>query len=319
MTRIFDSSHKEKLGVAEVIRICARARTIFRPTSIDDVGIDGFIEFVEDGEATGVMAGVQIKSGGSFINKSGNKFTFKADQDHFAYWARCSFPVIGIVFSPDYEKAIWLDLTAYSTDTRIVNGPYSLIVNYSDKTAFTPDNITSQIQPTIFKYISQRRTLSQLRELVQPKSKKAKLYVPNIEIGGNKEQTWYELIEAFLSLSSTDADIADAGYRLSWYFPRVSEKLQQAVKDKIAQIDDFSLTRIFLVLYQLNQNNAESQAELIIDLLRYIPDITNRIESLIVTPPIYVGEAIQSIEMIQDQYREDLWKLFSTDKIDKIC
>lgn len=313
MTHILYSSHTEKLGVAEVIRICAKARTIFRPTSTDDVGIDGFIELVDDGAVTGVIAGVQIKSGDSFIDNTGNKFTFKADQEHFGYWARCSFPVIGIVFSPDYEKAVWLDLTSVSTDERIVNGPYSLTIEYLDKTAFTPSNITSEIKPVIFKYTYQRRTLWQVRELLQSKRQRAKLYVPSVEVSGDKEKAWYELVEVFLGFSSTDEDIADAGYRLSWYFPAVSEKLQQTLKDKISQIDDFSLARICCVLDELKENSGEPAAELIIDLLRYIPNVTKRIEDLLAShkiPFLYAGDAIQIIEVLQEQYREDLWKLY---------
>ncbi|MEH1948618.1 MAG: DUF4365 domain-containing protein [Nostoc sp.] len=313
MTRVPHSSHTEKLGVAEVIRICAKARTIFRQTSTDDVGIDGFIELVENGAATGVIAGVQIKSGGSFLDDTGTRFTFKADQEHFGYWARCSFPVIGIVFSPDYEKAIWLDITSLSSDERIVNGPYSLTIEYSDKTAFTPYNILSEIQSAIYKYAYQRRNLWQIRALLEPKRQRTSLYAPTIEVSSQTEQIWYELIEVFLGFSSTDADIADVGFRLSWYFPTVSEKLQQVLKDKIAQIDDFSLIRIFCVIYELNNNSGESTAELIIDLLTYIPDLTQRIEALLAShkiPLAYAGEAIQTIEILEEQYREDLWQLY---------
>ncbi|WP_270828343.1 DUF4365 domain-containing protein [Aeromonas sp. Y318-1] len=42
---------------------------IFRETSSSDVGIDGQIELVnDDGSATGMLIGVQIKSGDSFVN-----------------------------------------------------------------------------------------------------------------------------------------------------------------------------------------------------------------------------------------------------------
>lgn len=118
-----------------------------------------------------------------------------------------------------------------------MNSPYSLTIEYLDQTAFTPSNITSEIQPVIFKYTYQRRTLWQVRELLQSKRQRAKLYVPSVEVSGDKEKAWYELVEIFLGFSSTDADIADAGYRLSWYYPEVSEKLRQALKDKISQID----------------------------------------------------------------------------------
>lgn len=73
------------------------------------------------------------------------------------------------------------------------------------------------------------------------------------------------------------------------------------------------LARIFCVLYEFNENSREPVAELIIDLLRYIPDITKRIEALLAShkiPWLYAGDAIQIIEVLEEQYREDLWKLY---------
>jgi hypothetical protein len=308
LTHVLHSFHTEKLGVAEVQRICAKARTIFRPIHIDDVGIDGFIELVEDGAATGIIAGIQIKSGESFVDKIGTRFTFKADQEHFGYWARCSFPVIGIVFSPDQEKAVWLDLTSLSTDDRIVKGPYSITVEYSAETAFTPSNVASRIKVIICRYAHQRRTLGQIRELIKPQRQKANLDVPSIEVSSEREQAWYELIEVLLGFSSKDEEVADAGYRLSWYFPAVSINLQQALKERLSQVDDFSLVRILRTLHTLIENNAEPAAELIVDLLSYIPDITRRIETSLKAhriPSTYVEGAIQTLELIEQKYRDD--------------
>jgi len=313
MTHVLRSSHTEKLGVAEVQRILAKARTIFRATSTDDVGIDGFLELVEDGAATGIIAGVQIKSGQSFVDEAGIRFTFKADREHFGYWARCSFPVIGIVFSPDHEKSVWFDLTSLSTDSRITNGPYSINLEYSSETAFTPSNFTLKIKQIIYKYSHQRRSLFQIRQLMQPQQKEAALHVPSIEVSSKREEAWYELIQVFLGFSSTDEEAADAGYRLSWYFPSVSDELQQILKEHLSQIDDFLLVRTLRVIHDLIENNAEPAAELMVDLLSYMPEISVRIEKLLKEHKLssaYTEGAIQTIEVIEQKTRNDLRNLF---------
>lgn len=313
MTQVLHSSHTEKLGVAEVQRISAKARIIFRPTTVDDVGIDGFLELVEDGAATGIIAGVQIKSGESFVDETGTRFTFKSDQDHFGYWARCSFPVIGVVFDPDHDRAVWFDLTGFSTDDRIVNGPYSITLEYTDETAFTPSKLNSQIEPIIRKYTYQRRTLWQIKELLQPKRERASLEAPSIEVSSEREEAWYDLISIFLEPSSTDEEVADAGFRLSWYFPAVSERLQQSLKDRLSQLDDFSLVRALRVVHDSIESSSEPAAELIVDLLRYVPELTIRIEGLLKEhriPSAQSEGAIQTLEVIEQENREDLRKLF---------
>jgi hypothetical protein len=310
LTKVLKSSHTEKLGVTQVERVCALARTIFRPTSVDDVGIDGFIELVENGIATGIIAGVQIKSGESFIDNKNEKFRLMSDQAHFGYWARCSFPVIGIIYSPKLEKAVWLNLTELATDKRIVEGPYTVTVKLTNKTEFTPANLLFEIAPVINKYTSQRRTLWQIEELLKPKHQKATLSTPSLETSNDKTEAWAELVTVFLDKSSTNEEIADAGYRLSWHLPSVPKKLQNAFIKRLNKVSDFQLVRILEAIDLLLQEfRTESMAELIGDLLIYTPDICNRIEGLLKEqkiPAMLREAAIQVIELKNGEFNEEL-------------
>jgi hypothetical protein len=309
LTHILATSHTEKLGVAKVQSVCARARTIFRAITTDDVGVDGFIEVVEEANATGVMAGVQIKSGDSFVNDEGMRFKFVSDQAHFGYWARCSFPVIGIVFSPEHNKAVWLDLTGSATDKRIAEGSYTITVTYTEETAFTPSNLLSRIVPAIYKYTHQRRTLWQIQQLVSPRKRQRELSVPSLEVSGENDEAWYKLMEKLFSPNSSDEEIADAGYRLSWYFPTISIDLHKLLSERLAQITDFQLARIIGSIHWLLDANAESVAELIVELLRRVPEITVRIERLLrenKIPTVHREAAIQSIEFIMEEINHTL-------------
>ena len=182
MTHLSETAHTEQLGVAEVTRVCAKARMAFRPTTVYDIGIDGFIEVSEDGNATGIIGGVQIKTGDSFVSEEGKRFRFISDQEHFAYWARCSIPIIGIVFSPEFERAVWFDITTLATDKRIVEGPYSITFDYNEKTAFNPQTLHQLITPIIQQYSHQRRTLWEVRKLLSSQRQKAEHFVVKIPI-----------------------------------------------------------------------------------------------------------------------------------------
>lgn len=311
MTELLPSAHIEKLGIAEVIQICAKARMVFRTLTTDDVGIDGFIEVLEDGIATGIIAGIQIKSGESFVDEQGLKFRFVSDQQHFAYWARCSFPVIGVVFSPKHNRSVWLDLTALSSDNRILNGPYSIEVEFNEQTSFSATNLASRIAKRITQYSHQRRTLWQIQELIQPTHEKSELVVPRLDVGGDNEKAWHELTEVFLSPSSDEHEVVDAGYRLSWYFPAVEPSLQEYLKRRLARMPDSFLVRLMCVVDKVMENGQDSVADLIVDLVRYMPNATENLETLLQKQRI-PGEckeaAVQVIESLSEKERPDLRK-----------
>ena len=163
--------------------------------------------------------------------------------------------------------------------------------------------------PTIIGHAHQRRTLWQIRRLVEDrrstsKEQKSELLVPGIEASGDKEESWYQLIDCFLEPSNEDAAVADAGYRLSWYFPAVSAKLQNTLLERLGQTDDLRITRIFgAVHYLIMDVNAPEAAELVIDLLGYVPDTRKRLEKLVrenKLPSFQRELAVQAVEMLDE-------------------
>lgn len=64
-----NSTITERIGVYYAGYVFSLAGIIFRETPNTDVGIDAQIELVdEQGNATGKLAGLQIKSGDSFVD-----------------------------------------------------------------------------------------------------------------------------------------------------------------------------------------------------------------------------------------------------------
>ncbi len=83
---------------------------IWRPTSSSDLGIDGQIEFLEEGTSisTGKLVAVQVKSGPSyFASVAGECAKYYADGKHRQYWSRLTLPVILVLHNPDNGTTVY--------------------------------------------------------------------------------------------------------------------------------------------------------------------------------------------------------------------
>lgn len=105
-----------ELGVAFVKTVISEAKSIFRKLPEEtDLGIDGYIEFVENEIATGVQVGVQIKTGASYLVQRGNSKQFKVgvSKKDLNYWNVQPIPIALIVYDPETKLSGWLDVTGY--------------------------------------------------------------------------------------------------------------------------------------------------------------------------------------------------------------
>jgi DNA-directed RNA polymerase subunit RPC12/RpoP len=100
---VLDNESKERLLVGEVYAIAARANQLAREKTISDHGIDMEIEFRDDdGHATGRMLFLQLKSGDSYLRKTGRGRIFDIPKArHAEYWASQAFPVMLVVRGSD--------------------------------------------------------------------------------------------------------------------------------------------------------------------------------------------------------------------------
>ena len=105
------SSSTERIGISAVALEISRKKQIFRETTNTDVGIDGHIEFVSDeGEATGELCGVQVKSGQSYFRSSDDQnFYFTPEVRHQSYWENYPLPVLLMLHEPDSEETYFAD------------------------------------------------------------------------------------------------------------------------------------------------------------------------------------------------------------------
>ena len=112
LPKYLNTNSMERIGVNAVAQRIAQLGLIWRETPTADVGIDGQIEYVDlEGNATGEMVAVQIKSGISFFKENkDNDFVFYPEEKHRFYWEQFPLPVLLIIHNPETNLSYWVDV-----------------------------------------------------------------------------------------------------------------------------------------------------------------------------------------------------------------
>jgi len=99
----------DRSGVAAVQKLVLdRLGWLFREQPISDFGIDAHIEDVKRSEATGLLIGMQIRSGPSYFKEeSGDAYVFRGNREHLDYWLNHTLPVVVVLYNPDTDQAYW--------------------------------------------------------------------------------------------------------------------------------------------------------------------------------------------------------------------
>jgi len=105
----------DRVGVSKLETLFAQAGWFFREQFIKDYGIDAQVETVTNGEPTGQLIAIQIKSGESYFAESDeNEIVYRPDAKHVEYWLRHGLPVIIALYNPSEDRFFWTPVT---TDT----------------------------------------------------------------------------------------------------------------------------------------------------------------------------------------------------------
>jgi len=122
----------EKEGILHVEQVVNRHGSIFRKIhQEEDIGIDGFIEFIAYDHTEGLLLAVQIKSGEAYERK--DRFAITTDRQHLDYWTRFPLPVIIIAYSPNRRLACWKAVTRSSGTT--IEIPFSQVFDETSMNA----------------------------------------------------------------------------------------------------------------------------------------------------------------------------------------
>lgn len=112
--RLHPNIFREDEGVIFVHSVVNQMRCVWRPTAKHDTGFDGEIELGQDGDATGFIIKVQVKSGSSYlVNKKGTGFDVLIEPADLGYWQATNVPVILAVFDPERQEGYWKEVKPY--------------------------------------------------------------------------------------------------------------------------------------------------------------------------------------------------------------
>jgi len=128
-------------GINYVRSLIERHNSTFQEIDIhNDLGNDAYVEFIAEENATGCCVALQIKSGPSY-RTSADRYGFQADRDHFEYWASHTLPVLAVIFDPEKQKAVWVDITNHlrKIPSLVTKGPYTIYADQDFSESTFPD------------------------------------------------------------------------------------------------------------------------------------------------------------------------------------
>lgn len=107
-----------KISEARVAELVEQMGHSWRDSGKDSIGIDGFIEVVRGGELTGLLIGVQIKAGRSYLTtkKETDHLSKRLPPDrrfvrirtnHLEYFKTCAFPVVVAFYDENSRNTFW--------------------------------------------------------------------------------------------------------------------------------------------------------------------------------------------------------------------
>jgi hypothetical protein len=104
-------SNTEQVGVHAVGTLFVKdLEWIFREQPISDMGIDAHVELVEEGEPTGQLIGVQIKTGEGNFRVTDEGLVYYGKLTHLDYWLGHSLPVVLVAHLPDTDATHWVQV-----------------------------------------------------------------------------------------------------------------------------------------------------------------------------------------------------------------
>lgn len=80
-----------------------------------DLGVDGLIEFIRDERPLNKQIAAQIKSGASYYSSKSNECAFPIGK-HRDYWKNHPLPVFGLVYTPKFKTAYWINIKRFLKD-----------------------------------------------------------------------------------------------------------------------------------------------------------------------------------------------------------
>ena len=114
-------------GVNAVEGIFLGMKWLFRRQTESDFGVDAEVEVVTEGNPTGQLLGLQIKSGASYFRKQDNHYVYTGKQRHLDYWDRHTLPILLVLHNTVDGMTLWQRIERHLV-TEHENGTWSISI-----------------------------------------------------------------------------------------------------------------------------------------------------------------------------------------------
>lgn len=107
----------DRIGVHKVaLTFLQQMGWLEREQPISDYGIDMHVEILDNGQPTGQLIALQIKSGESYFKEiNQTEIVFRGKKKHLDYWQFHSIPVLILLYHPKEDKIYWEKILAKNT------------------------------------------------------------------------------------------------------------------------------------------------------------------------------------------------------------
>ncbi len=136
-------------GVALAMGAFEALSFAFRVQHDEDYGVDAHAELIEDGQPTGMLLGIQLKTGPSYFKESqGDSYVFRADSRHVEYWFDHCLPVLICLCDLDSRRVHWQAVDA-ETATSTGKG-FKILIPMSQKLdSNSESNLRNLLTPVV--------------------------------------------------------------------------------------------------------------------------------------------------------------------------
>ncbi|WP_167597046.1 DUF4365 domain-containing protein [Leeuwenhoekiella sp. ZYFB001] len=258
MVKYSNSNVTAKIGVNFLRSLIEENGSIFHKIEQEnDLGIDGIIEFIQDGKPINKSIAVQIKSGDSYFIKSKQMCKIPIDQ-HRDYWSNYHLPVYGFVFIPALNKAFWINIKKYLDDN-----PYSKHIafkineiNQLSNNTFLEIFIPIILNKTPNLPLVESINLFNSRDSMEYVIGRDSLFINHI----NKIEVWDNFINKLLGEAMRDKRLIYYLSHIPWH-PDIwytGERIKKPIKDYVLErIYNFELHDVVLLIDNIDDRGIE--------------------------------------------------------------
>ncbi|WP_335974864.1 DUF4365 domain-containing protein [Gaetbulibacter jejuensis] len=287
MVKYSNSNIVSKEGVNFIKSVVENSGSIFHKIDQEnDLGIDGIIEFIDNGKPSHKSIAVQIKSGNSFYNEKSKTCKIQIG-NHYEYWLNYFLPVCGLVYIPKLKNAYWVNIKSFlennqgATSIRFVANRSNCLNLINFKKLFYP-NIHGKIPDLILS-----EALSLFDSKVLDEFRLGRLVLFNKYV--NEQLTWQRFINHIISETQENIDLKVV-YNIAhipWH-PDIfysGDVIKNEIKEYVAEeINKFGEGEIIKLLSLINEDIGIQRGTIgqsIDAILSLIKNINQHLESII--------------------------------------